>query len=86
MGVVAVRPGRIRWEARYGIETRAVRTESLRQRFNESQLALLEELNRADGGHLEQLREVVVQFACGNPLTSWGFFREPLVPLCGARG
>ena len=45
---------------RYRIETRADRTGSLQERFNESQLALLEKLNRADVGHLEQLRELVV--------------------------
>ena len=47
-------------EVRYRIETRADRTGSLRERFAESQFALLEKLNRADLKHLEQLREVVV--------------------------
>jgi hypothetical protein len=46
--------------ARCRIETRAERTGSLRDRFTEAQLALLEKLNRADVEHLEQLREVVV--------------------------
>ena len=62
VGLVAVQPATVRaqGEARYRIETRADRTGSLQERFSESQLALLEKLNRADVEHLEQLREVVV--------------------------
>ena len=64
VGLVAVHPATVRVraqeEARYRIETRAERTGSLQDRFNASQLALLEKLNRADIEHLEQLREVVV--------------------------
>jgi hypothetical protein len=51
-------------EARYRIETLGDRTGSLQDRFNQSQLVILEKLNRADVEHLEQLREVVVP-------TSW---------------
>lgn len=59
---MAVHPatGGAQSDARYRIETRADRTGSLRGRFSESQLALLEKLNRADLGHLEPLREIVV--------------------------
>jgi hypothetical protein len=62
VGLVAVQPAtvRVQGEARYRIETRADRTGSLQERFSESQLALLEKLNRADVAHLEQLREIVV--------------------------
>jgi hypothetical protein len=62
VGLVAVQPATVRaqGEARYRIETRADRTGSLQERFSESQLALLEKLNRADIGHLEQQRELVV--------------------------
>jgi L,D-transpeptidase-like protein len=66
VGLVAVHSATVRaqGETRYRIETRGDRTGSLRDRFNESQLALLEKLNRADVEHLEKLREVVVP-------TSW---------------
>jgi len=47
-------------EAGYRIEARADRTGSLRERFNQRQLALLEKLNRADVEHLEQLPVLVV--------------------------
>ena len=59
---MAVQPAtaRAQADARYRIETRADRAGSLQERFSESQLALLEKLNRADIGHLEQLREFVV--------------------------
>ena len=56
-------------EVRYRIETRADRTGSLRERFAESQLALLEKLNRADVEHLERLREVVVPESWGDELS-----------------
>ena len=62
VGVVAVQPTTVRaqGEARYRIETITDRNGSLQERFDESQLALLEKLNRADVGHLERLRELVV--------------------------
>ena len=62
VGLVAVQPVTVRTQgdARYRIESRVDRTGSLQERFSESQLALLEKLNRADVGHLEQLRELVV--------------------------
>ena len=62
VGLVGVQPATVRaqGDARYRIEIRADRTGSLQQRFSESQLALLEKLNRADAGHVEQLRELVV--------------------------
>jgi lipoprotein-anchoring transpeptidase ErfK/SrfK len=61
-GLVAVHPATVRaqGEARYRIETQADRTGTLEETFNESQLALVEKLNRADVAHLEPLREVVV--------------------------
>src|SRR5688572_630283 len=61
-GLVAVGPTTVRshGDARYRIETRADRTGSLQERFSESELALLEKLNRADVWHLEQLPELVV--------------------------
>jgi hypothetical protein len=45
---------------RYRIQARSDRAESLRERFNEPQLALLEKLNRADIEHLGRLPVVVV--------------------------
>ena len=62
VGLVAVQPATVRaqGDAQYRIETRAEHTGSLQEKFSESQLALLEKLNRADVGHLEQLRELVV--------------------------
>jgi hypothetical protein len=62
VALVTVQPATVRaqGEARYRIETRAESTGSLQERLSESQLALLEKLNRADVEHLEQLREVVV--------------------------
>lgn len=45
---------------RYRIENKADRAGPLDERFNDSQLTLLEKLNRADVEHLEQLREVVL--------------------------
>ena len=62
VGQVAVQPTAVRAQGdpRYRIETRGDRTRSLQARFSESQLALLEKLNRADVGHLEQLRALVV--------------------------
>lgn len=45
---------------RYRLESKSERTGSLREGFTEPQLALLEKLNRADAGHLEQLPELVV--------------------------
>ena len=62
VGLVTVLPAIVRAqeEARYRIEARADRTGSLRERFNERQLALLEKLNRADVEHLEQLPVLVV--------------------------
>lgn len=62
VGWAAVHPatGRAQGDGRYRIETGAGRAGSLRETFSESQLALLEKLNRADIGHLEQLREIVV--------------------------
>ena len=61
-GLVAVQPASIgaQGKARYRFETKADRTGPLQERFSESQLALLEKLNPADVGHLEQLGEVVV--------------------------
>lgn len=47
-------------QARYRIESRSDRVATLHERFSESQKALLEKLNRADVGHLEQLPELVV--------------------------
>jgi hypothetical protein len=62
VGLLAVHPATVhaRGETRYRVEARGDRIGSLQERFNESQLALLEKLNRADVEHLEQLREVVV--------------------------
>ena len=71
IGLVPVQPATVRAqeEARYRIETRADRTGSLQERFNATQWALLEKLNRADVGHLEQLREVVVPQAWSDELS-----------------
>lgn len=44
----------------YRIESRSGHAEPFRERFDDHQMALLEKLNRADLGHLEQLLEVVV--------------------------
>jgi hypothetical protein len=52
--------GELRAQPRYRIEARADRSDSLRHRFSESEMALLEKLNRADRKRLEQLREVVI--------------------------
>jgi len=61
-GLMAVRPVQVRaqTEARYRIETRTGQTQSLQETFSESQLALLEKLNRTDVANLEQLHEIVV--------------------------
>ena len=61
-GLLAIVPTPVRTQdgTRYRIESRFQRTESLHERFTDAQLALLEKLNRADVGHLEQLREVVL--------------------------
>ena len=53
-------PVRTQEGTRYRIEGRSQAAGSLYERFNESQLALLEKLNRADVEHLGQLREVVL--------------------------
>jgi L,D-transpeptidase-like protein len=50
------RPG----EARYRIESKTGRTGMLQERFSDSQMALLEKLNRADVRHLGQLPQLVV--------------------------
>jgi L,D-transpeptidase catalytic domain len=62
VGLAAVQPPTVgaQGDARYRIEIRAGRAGSLEERFSASQLALLEKLNRADVGHLEQLQELVV--------------------------
>jgi hypothetical protein len=59
---MAIRPPIVRaqGEAQYRIETRTGQTQSLQERFSESQLALLEKLNRTDVANLEQLQEIVV--------------------------
>lgn len=44
----------------YIVESRAARTQPLRSRFSDAELALLEKLNRADRGHLEGLPQLVV--------------------------
>jgi hypothetical protein len=61
-GLVALQPAALRTQEamRYRIEATSQRAGSLRERFSEPQLALLEKLNRADVGHVEQLRKVVV--------------------------
>ena len=61
-GLVALQPAALRTQEvlHYRIEGKSQPAGSLRERFSEPQLALLEKLNRADVGHLEQLREVVV--------------------------
>jgi hypothetical protein len=60
VGLVAVRPAAVcaQGGARYRIETD--RIGALGERFNSSQMAVLEKLNRADVEHLKQLPEVVV--------------------------
>lgn len=58
VGTYAV-SSRAQEQARYGIENKSDRAESLQERFTEPQLALIEKLNRADIGHLERLPEVV---------------------------
>lgn len=69
-GLVAVQLATVRAQGeRYRIETPADRTGSLRERFGESQLALLEKLNRADLEHLGQLRELVVPESWGDELS-----------------
>ena len=62
VGLETTQPAIVRaqGEVRYRIEIRADRTGTLQERFSESQLALLEKLNRAGVAHLEQLRELVV--------------------------
>ena len=47
-------------EVSYRIESKSARTNSLDKIFGETQLGLLEKLNRADVDHLEDLPEVVV--------------------------
>jgi hypothetical protein len=72
VGLAAVQPATVRAQGeRYRIETRADRTGTLQERFNGSQLGLLEKLNRADVGHLEQLRQVVVPESWGNDELSY---------------
>ena len=62
VGLAAAQPVTVRaqGEARYRIETKADRTGSFQTRFTESQLAILEKLNRADVAHLKQLQALVV--------------------------
>jgi hypothetical protein len=62
IGLVTLHPPPVgaQAEARYRIETRNERAGNLQERFTDSQLALLEKLNRADVEQLEQLSEVVV--------------------------
>jgi hypothetical protein len=55
--------------AGYRIETRTDRVATLQDRFSESQLALLEKLNRADVGHLGQLPALVVPESWGDELS-----------------
>ncbi len=70
--LVSVQPVIVRAQGeRYRIETKADRTGSLQEKFNESQLALLEKLNRADVGHLDQLREIVVPESWGDDELSY---------------
>jgi hypothetical protein len=70
--LVAVQPATVRAQGeRYRIETRSDRIGTLQESFNESQLALLEKLNRADLGHLEQLREIVVPVSWGEDELSY---------------
>ena len=61
-GLVALQPAAVSTQegTRYRIEGRSQTAGSLHERFSESQLALLEKLNRADVEHLGQLRELVV--------------------------
>jgi hypothetical protein len=61
-GLIALQPAAVRTQegTRYRIEGRSQATGSLHKRFSESQLGLLEKLNRADVEHLGQLREVVL--------------------------
>lgn len=61
-GLLALQPAAVRTQEgiRYRIESRSQTAGSLHERFSESQLALLEKLNRADVEHLGQLREVVL--------------------------
>ena len=62
IGSVTLHPagGVARGEARYRIEAGTSGASRLQRRFTDSQLALLEKLNRADVGHLAQLPELVV--------------------------
>jgi L,D-transpeptidase-like protein len=62
VGLLVIQLATVRTQegTRYRIEGRSEHAGPLHERFSESQLALLEKLNRADVGHLEQLREVVV--------------------------
>jgi hypothetical protein len=62
-------------ERRYRIESRSDRVATLHERFSESQMALLEKLNRADTGHLEQLPELLVPESWDDELS---FSRLPL--------
>ncbi|RPH55458.1 MAG: hypothetical protein EHM89_17080, partial [Acidobacteria bacterium] len=61
-GLLALQPAAVRTQegTPYRIEGRSQAAGSLHERFSESQLALLEKLNRADVEHLAQLREVVL--------------------------
>ena len=70
-GFVAFQPASVdaQGEARYRIETTSGRAGRLSERFDDSQLALLEKLNRADVGHLEQLPRLVVPESWSDELT-----------------
>jgi hypothetical protein len=58
-------------ETGYRIEARVGRVESLRARFSDAQLGLLEKLNRADLEHLAQLPEIVVPVSWGEDELSY---------------
>jgi hypothetical protein len=58
MGVLA--NGQFAGELRYRVEDRSERADSVRARFTDIQLALLEKLNRANVEHLERLPLLVV--------------------------
>lgn len=60
--LLGIQPADVRTQdsAHYRIEDRSAAADALHQRFSESQLALLEKLNRADVQQLGKLREVVL--------------------------
>jgi hypothetical protein len=68
----------------YRVELKSSRSASLRDRFNERQLALLEKLNRADLDHLEQLEEVVVPNSWSEDEPTYSPMPEQYAPAAGS--